>query len=294
MLPELDFVFKQTSNNKQQSSSAANLQNSRGLNDRATRISSSLDQDTSGLDHHLTRSADHDDDHDGAGHLNDNGHQSRSKDFDEALAAIVDENGAIHLDGEDGPTLLRIIANTPLVQQQQQHKPKKISSIPPPFNGQNSLPGTAASNRNTASQQMILSKTTPTTTNLDDKTHHFGSSQQRPQVGGGGGKSSASIPDTDSLDIKTLKTGAGTILVFNRTQLITVSTGGDGGEGSGSGAGKGNGSSTFILIDHQQPTATVQDGRQSLLSAYEAAEQAAKQQQNHRPRQVSVLADYYR
>lgn len=274
MLPELDFVFKSSNS---QSPGSSSDQNSRGLNDRNRQFSSSSAAAQEEVDDH------HDDEHFGDSGTSDD----RNQKFDEAIAAIVDENGAIHLDSEDGPTLLRIIANTPLVQQQQvQQIKKKLSSIPPPFNGQNSLPGTAASNRNTASQQMVLSKTSSLGGGDDNKgTVHFGPTSQSSR-----GSKQSSAAEADNLDIKTLKTGAGTVLVFNRTQLITVTTD-DSNPGSSKG-GTGNSSSTFILIDHQQPTATIQDGRQSLLQAYEAADLAAKQQQqqqNHRTRQVSAF-----
>ena len=178
--------------------------------------------------------------------------------FDEAITAIMDENGAIHLNDKEGSALLRIVA--PLS--------KKM------FDDKNSLPGTAASNRKTASQQVLATKNGLREGLLVEDKLHFQTSQNN------GPREVAETQSPETLNIKTMKTGAGTILVFNRTQLITVAT--DTNDGNAP-----NTSSTFILIDHQLPSTTaVQDDRESLLSEYEQLK--LNHRLVNRPRQVCV------
>ena len=141
----------------------------------------------------------------------------------------------------------------------------------------NQLPGTAASNRNIASQQLVFSKnpsknasrsqkknvpgtvspndpaTASFTPSTPSQTFVTGSFPQTETPSGADGDINQGPGSGESFEVKTLKTGTGTILVFNRTQLITVPVTLNGNNnGLGGVVQDRNSTSGLVLLEHDR------------------------------------------
>lgn len=233
MIPELDFMFnKHLKDNEQKSRNNLKSVN----NHKSNRLELN----------NLFRLNDFKEDTGSNTGQNDN--------FNEAIAAILNENGAIHIDEHDGSTLLRIL--TPLEKKN--------------YPNENPLPGTAASNRNFASQQVVVKKDFPSdTSNVDDK-HLYQTSHSKRQ-----NNDQIVSSHYGNERVRTMKPNSNTILVYNRTQLIPIPNN----------SATKNG--TFILIDHQQPKVPLGDNRKSTLMDYNPDFNDLKLK--HRARQVLAM-----
>ena len=250
IIPELDFVFKKPS------SSSKYKGRFNGTNTEAHNRFQPNDQSLN--DDYADPTSEEIDNRDSI--------KNRTPKYDDEITAIVDDNGSIHIGPDDSVTspLLHLLGSIGSSSSKIKNNGNGNNPLIIPFNGKNSLPGTAASNRNTASQQLILTKNLPSSQmNEASKVSSYLSSSSS-------GVDPLSEIEKENLDIKTLKSGSGTILVFNRTQLITIA--GDQSslpDTATTKGGNGNSSSTFILIDHQQPKVADAGQRQSLLPEFD-------------------------